>query len=307
MSRDIPPLSESHFEKKGLVSVIIPSYNGELFIAEALESVATQTYPHWELIVVEDASHDRTENIVKAFRRQVPNHRVKFIRHSHNQGVSATRNTAIQASKGEWIAFLDHDDIWLSHHLEESHKQLEELSADLCFCDVERFEDSDKSGGHYATLNLVHDWMNRLFLKNELVLSSVVLRRRAMDSTCPFDTSPNLQHCEDYDLWLRLAEQGKKFTKVNKTDVRYRSHPAQATAKYGMMLEREYQVIKRRVASFPLPLKFKRHRCSELCLRTAMHYWPMDLTKSKTYLWKALCYKPLNLKLFWLWSKAWFC
>src|SRR5437867_1216291 len=95
------------------ISVIMPVYNGEAFIAEAIRSVIAQTYACWELIVVDDGSIDNTRQVVSGFTDQ----RIAYIS-QENQGLAAARNTGIQHSKGEYLAFLDHDDLWAPTFLE---------------------------------------------------------------------------------------------------------------------------------------------------------------------------------------------
>ena len=97
-----------------LVSIIVPAYNAEKYIADAIESVLRQTYPYFELIIVDDASTDRTAEVVQSFSDQ----RIKLIRHTSNKGPGAARNTAIEAARGKWIAFLDADDQWKANRLE---------------------------------------------------------------------------------------------------------------------------------------------------------------------------------------------
>ena len=97
-----------------LVSIIVPAYNAEKYVADAIESVLRQTYPYFELIIVDDASTDRTAEVVQSFSDQ----RIKLIRHTSNKGPGAARNTAIETAKGKWIAFLDADDQWKVNRLE---------------------------------------------------------------------------------------------------------------------------------------------------------------------------------------------
>lgn len=99
---------------KGLVSIITPSYNTGRFIAETITSVINQTYTNWEMLIVDDCSKDNTEEIVSGFN----DHRIKFIKNESNMGAAASRNRAIRESKGEWIAFLDSDDLWVPDKLE---------------------------------------------------------------------------------------------------------------------------------------------------------------------------------------------
>ena len=100
-----------------LISIIIPAYNAEKTIDEAIQSVFQQTYQKWELIIINDCSSDKTEEFVKKYLDQ--NNKIIFLNNEKNLGVSATRNKGIAASKGEWIAFLDSDDKWNSEKLEK--------------------------------------------------------------------------------------------------------------------------------------------------------------------------------------------
>jgi succinoglycan biosynthesis protein ExoO len=104
-----------------LVSIIIPAYNAEKQIADSLASVLKQTYSNFEVIVVDDASRDRTTNVVRSFTDQ----RIRLICHSTNQGPGAARNTAIEAAEGKWIALLDADDQW---HFSRLEKLIEVMS-----------------------------------------------------------------------------------------------------------------------------------------------------------------------------------
>ena len=100
-----------------LVSIIMPAYNAEKYIEEAIESVLKQTYRNWELIIVNDCSIDATEQIVKKYQEQ--DERIKFHSLTENQGVANARNTAIQNARGRYLAFLDSDDMWLPEKLEK--------------------------------------------------------------------------------------------------------------------------------------------------------------------------------------------
>lgn len=99
----------------GLVSVIMPTYNCGRFIRESIQSVLAQTYSQWELVVVDDCSTDDTESIVASF----VDNRIRYYRNEKNCGAAITRNRALREAKGQWIAFLDSDDLWLPTKLEE--------------------------------------------------------------------------------------------------------------------------------------------------------------------------------------------
>lgn len=97
-----------------LVSIIMPAYNAEKYIADAIKSVLEQTYPYFELIIVDDASQDRTVEIVSSFNDE----RIKLIRHKTNQGPGGARNTALEVAKGKWMTILDADDQYIPNRLE---------------------------------------------------------------------------------------------------------------------------------------------------------------------------------------------
>ena len=100
-----------------LVSIIMPAYNAEKYIEEAIQSVLKQTYTNWELIIVNDCSTDKTEQIIKKYQEQ--DQRIRLCSLTKNQGVANARNTAIKNAVGRYLAFLDSDDIWLQEKLEK--------------------------------------------------------------------------------------------------------------------------------------------------------------------------------------------
>ena len=97
-----------------LVSIIMPSYNTELFISDTIKSVLAQTYTNWELIIVDDYSTDHTDDVVNSFSDE----RIHYYKNSCNKGAALSRNRALRKAKGKWIAFLDSDDLWMPQKLE---------------------------------------------------------------------------------------------------------------------------------------------------------------------------------------------
>ncbi len=181
-----------------LTSVIIPTYNREAFVIEALESVALQTKAPYEVIVVDDGSTDRTKALVKKYFPSAV-----YIR-TQNQGVSKARNIGLQISKGNIIAFLDSDDLWLPNKLEEQLAYLEENpEIRILHCNEEWRRDGEllqqkkyhqKKGGE-----LFFDSLPRCVISP----SAVIMRREILIEFGQFDES--LVACEDYDLWLRIT------------------------------------------------------------------------------------------------------
>ena len=106
-----------------LVSVVIPCYNGSEFIGDAIGTVSSQSYENWEIIVIDDSSEDGSVDVVGGFEDD----RIRLLSHSENKGIAATRNTGIEAASGEFVAFLDQDDLWDERKLEKSVRAASEL------------------------------------------------------------------------------------------------------------------------------------------------------------------------------------
>ena len=122
-----------------LVSIIMPSYNTEPFIADTIESVLAQTYTDWELIIVDDCSKDRTDDVVTKFTDD----RIHYLKNTTNKGAAISRNRALKAAKGKWIAFLDSDDLW---HPQKLEKQIAFMKEKGCFFSYTNYEEINEAG-----------------------------------------------------------------------------------------------------------------------------------------------------------------
>lgn len=182
------------------VSVIIPSFNNATYLAESLESALGQTYKDLEVILVDDGSTDNTQEVVKPYAG-----RVRYL-YQENQGPAAARNRGIREASGEFIAFLDADDIWKSNKIEkqlrnfESHPEIGFVYCDNDFVDFEgrliqfhAYEPILKRG------NLVLD----LFCRYFIMTPSIVIRRTCFDRVGLFNEA--LRVGEDYEFFLKLA------------------------------------------------------------------------------------------------------
>ena len=99
-----------------LVSIIMSSYNTAKFISETIECVLAQTYPNWELLIVDDCSTDDTDEVVRPY---LADERIHYVKNDTNSGAAISRNRALREAKGKWVAFLDSDDLWLPEKLEK--------------------------------------------------------------------------------------------------------------------------------------------------------------------------------------------
>lgn len=184
-----------------LVSVIIPTYNGARFIKETIQSALDQTYPNSEIIVIDDGSTDNTPDIIKSIHDQ----RMIFIR-QENAGVASARNHAIRISKGDYIAFLDHDDLWLPVKLEKQIPLFErDATAGLVICDTIFFNKNGDVKRLYAKKKPPVGNIFRSLLTNYFIsLETAILRRSALDSLDEwFDE--RLSMIEEVELFARIA------------------------------------------------------------------------------------------------------
>lgn len=132
---------------QGLVSIIMPSWNTENYIAESIQSVIDQTYKNWELIIVDDCSTDNTDEVVRAFNDQ----RIKYLKNEKNSGAALTRNRALKEARGEWIAFLDSDDLWVPEKLEHQINFMKKKGCNLSFTEYEKIDEESKPLNIYVS------------------------------------------------------------------------------------------------------------------------------------------------------------
>lgn len=184
-----------------LVSVIMPAYNAEPFIAEAISSVLAQSVTDLELLVIDDCSMDGTYGI--AMQQADP--RICVLRNEKNAGVARTRNRGIEMARGKYIAFLDSDDIWHPQKLQRQLERLEAAGADLCYCSYAIIgRNGEKAKGDY----IVSDTATFCdILKENYIQCSAMLIRAEVVKKYMFNTE--FFH-EDYILGLNILKDGHK-------------------------------------------------------------------------------------------------
>lgn len=200
-----------------LVSVILPTYNRAKLLPRSIDSVLNQTYQNWELLVWDDGSIDNTSDVVKRFNDK----RIRYF-YNENKGVAAARNQAISDAKGEYLAFLDSDDEWMSEKLSVQMAALQaHPEIDLVFSDFENvnlvlnkrgtnFVDYGKAFQLMTTTDLGSDFfeikdgfLQSLAHGNYIATDTVVVKRSLVDRYGGFNES--LRNSEDFELWWRLG------------------------------------------------------------------------------------------------------
>lgn len=203
------------------VSVIIPTYNRADFIGQAIESVIAQTYTDGELIVMDDASTDTTEAIVRAFMKK--DQRIRYIRQEKNIGISANRNAGIAKATGTYIAMLDSDDIWLDPKKLAQQVTFLESHPDYALVGTQ-VRTIDTKGNVIGSMTFATDdghIRQHMLLRNQFVQSSVLFTKKSAEEAGLYD--PMLAVNEDYDLWLNMGKKNK-FANLPGFTVGYRIH-----------------------------------------------------------------------------------
>ncbi len=180
------------------ISVIIPTYNRGWIIKEAIDSVLTQNYPDFELIVVDDGSTDDTQNILAEYKSRIR------ILQQDNQGVSAARNYGIDKARGDYLAFLDSDDIWLQNKITTQVNFFKQDPESL-ICQTEEIW---VRNGKRVNPKKYHKKYSGMIFEKTLPRclvspSAVMIKKSLIEEVGGFDET--LPACEDYDLWLRIS------------------------------------------------------------------------------------------------------
>ena len=228
-------------------TVVIPVYNGENYLAQTLESVLAQDYPPVEIIVVNDGSKDTTAEVGASF-----GDRVRMVNRA-NAGVANTRNHGISLARTEWVALLDHDDLWQKNHLANIANAIAARpAADLCYTGV-RWLVQD-SFGHFlpqATVNKTPgetELGDALLDRCPFVPSCVAVRKSAVERVGGFD--PRRSQAEDWALWLRLARGDANFVHCPEPTLLYRVHPASVTNMPFVALEQTRRMVEEEIVPY---------------------------------------------------------
>ncbi|MHC4487645.1 MAG: glycosyltransferase family 2 protein [Planctomycetota bacterium] len=200
-----------------MISVIIPTYNSSDYIVDCLNSILSQTYKDWEIIVVDDASEDNTQITVEQYvNNNNLNGCLKYYRNESKRGVSAARNIGIKASKRKFVSFLDSDDIWYPQKLEKVMDVFRDFpEVDLvCHNEYTTINGKIANNMEYSKKVVGLDLKNKTSLYKKLIsdnflsASAVTTKRICLENEL-FDET--LIVAEDYDLWLRLARKYQFF------------------------------------------------------------------------------------------------
>jgi len=200
---------------KEMVSVITPTYNCGKFIAETIESIQAQTYTNWELIIVDNCSTDNTKDVVNSYIKN--DSRIKYHCLEKNSGAAIARTKAMQLAEGQYMAFCDSDDLWMSNKLE---KQLEFMNENNCAFTCTAYEQIDEDGKSLERVikTVKKTDYNRLLLDCPVGNSTVMYDVEKMGK---FEV-PNIRKRNDDALWLQMLKKEKYIWGMQDVLMRYR-------------------------------------------------------------------------------------
>lgn len=240
----------------GLVSVVIPTFNQAGYLAAALACVQRQTYPHWEAIIVNNHSTDDTVSIVESLNDP----RMRLINFSNEGIIARSRNLAMNESRGEYIAFLDSDDLWNDDKLAKCVTALQH-GADLV-CHAERWFDGGAAERIVKYGPSSRATYEALLTKGNCIsTSATVVRHEVVDAVGGFRDRPTFVTTEDYDLWLRIAQHGRRIEFLDEQLGSFRRHTSSASSSTLRHLHAELAVLDDHFADAPAtPLRTVRRR-----------------------------------------------
>lgn len=200
---------------EGRVSVITPVYNVEKYIDKTLESVFTQTYKDIEIVLVDDCSKDKSAQIIAKYKESHPE--IVYFLQPQNMGAGAARNKALELASGQYVAFLDSDDLWLPEKTERQIKLMKEKCSPFSYAAIEMIDEDGKTIKGKRNLKESCDY--KYLLHNTIIAtSSVIVDRNVLGDF----RMPLRRGGQDYATWLSLLRDGAVAYGINETLVRYR-------------------------------------------------------------------------------------
>ena len=238
-----------------LISIIVPVYKAEKYLSECIDSVLNQTYENFELILVDDGSPDNSGKICDEYAEK--DKRIKVI-HKENGGVSSARNAGLDNAQGEYITFVDSDDIVDKQYIELMYNKLVEKSADLCFCHFDRFDENtceeykETIPEHlivdFKSDNFV-DFASKFFnLKNNIFGSSCrVLYKKSIVETIRFNSKIKIS--EDLVFILNAIFNSKSICSISNVFYHYRINPTSASRTYKKFFLKSQMALQKELIS----------------------------------------------------------
>lgn len=272
-----------------LVTIVIPTYNRSLLVQQAIASVVAQTYTHWELIIADDGSDDRTSEIIHAMNDS----RIKIIELAHTGNIATVRNAAVGKGSGEWLAFLDSDDVWTTRKLEiqlfflmQENKRWSYGGFELMNSDMRVVPNK---AGKYRPIS---GWIVKDVLTTDasVNIGTLMLERTLFEEVGGFNPDPKLLYREDYELAIRLSLKSEALA-IPELLMRVREHTGRVTHAFGYGNDRTAAVYEHFIHTNPekqLSKIARRRMTSELTESAIFRFKKKEYYQAVRRLGKAL-------------------
>lgn len=209
-----------------LISIIVPIYNSDSFLDQTINSIISQTYTQWELILVNNGSSDRSKFLMDSYEKK--DQRIKCIHFEKNSGGPAfPRNEGMKISKGEYVAFLDADDFWEKEKLEKQISLIDSNTKLIISSEAYKVDEFNKNVGEFnrsylfKRLKKFFDFKNIFLIYNPIILSTSLVKN---SPDLKFQENENLQSIEDWAFWIDLVSTGYELKIIDTPLCSYRVH-----------------------------------------------------------------------------------
>jgi glycosyltransferase involved in cell wall biosynthesis len=237
-----------------LVSIITPNYNAEKFISKTIESVINQTHKNWEMIIVDDVSTDNGVAVIQSFIKK--DGRIKLYQLEKNSGASVARNKAISIANGNFIAFLDSDDLWLPNKLELQLDFMLKNNFSITYTSYKIIEEDGTDTNKIIECKEKLDY-NRMLYSNEIGCLTAIYNVDILGKVF----MPNLRKRQDYGLWLKILKKEKYAFGLKKVLASYRNQTASISQNKIEMLKWNFKLY-RTVEKLPFYKAFYYTTCN---------------------------------------------
>ena len=292
------------------VSVIIPTYNGGIYIGQTIESVFNQTFQDLEIIIVDDGSNEDLGSVLKPY-----SHKIKYV-YTKNRGPAAARNLGIRLSRGVYVALMDHDDVWGIHNIENKVRILEhDPECAMVYSYPELIDAEGKLIEHEHPSSYPSGWVFRRFLiRNRITtFSAVLIRKDIFQEVGLLDEKQVVTTCDDYDMWLKISDVSRILFSPEK-DVFYRIHGRNLVNNYDVNLNAHLYVYRRALGECKTVQEISKqdlkgivsnhlyNKYNEFTFK--FYYESLDYRKVRALQWECIKIRPYK---FGSWFYLWLC
>ncbi|NCB11914.1 MAG: glycosyltransferase [Erysipelotrichia bacterium] len=274
------------------ISIVLTTFNGTTrgYLGLAIDSVLNQSFKEFELLIIDDGSSDNTKEFCKKY---LADNRVKYI-YQDNKGLAGARNTGIENSQGEYICFLDDDDVWKEDKLQKQVDFFEQnQDIGMVFTNLELIDEVGKAIG-YQTHKANGDIYKELFFENIVdAPSSCMIKKEVFEKVGNFKEW--MKSAEEYELWFRLAKEFKIYS-INEPLVEYRIHQNKLSTNYSKMefygIATLYYALENNNSIDEIEAYYKLYE-----KYASKHFSLKNMKEFRKYFWIAFAYKTPTLKM----------